>query len=242
MTTLKVLPPDPFGGNVLDVKDWWFKARNYIVGNHVKEEEAVPHLISLLKDHAATWIQSLEQLPADLTAFGQALFTRFPPPPEQVLRDRWASVKMDGNLEQYISAQVTAAARIPMVTEGEKIHHFICGLEDEIQTDVRRAQPKTLNEAIAAAYAADTLSRKRKMEANWASIPRKKSKLVTRQKPLKWSAAEFQKIRENKACFECGKQGQRQQVYQKQNNYQAEKEYYALKKQYKGEQQKKISE
>jgi hypothetical protein len=130
-------------------------------------------------------------------------------PPEQVLRDRWASVKMDGNLEQYISAQVTAAARIPMVTEGEKIHHFICGLEDEIQTDVRRAQPKTLNEAIAAAYAADTLSRKRKMEANWASIPRKKSKLVTRQKPLKWSAAEFQKIRENKACFECGKQGHR---------------------------------
>ncbi|KAF3775347.1 hypothetical protein EJ110_NYTH50681 [Nymphaea thermarum] len=68
-----------------------------------------------------------------------------------------ANLKQTGALRDYIRAYQKVMLDVPMMPEKDKFHWFIIGLQSWAQTDVKRSNPETLEQAyVAAERLADT--------------------------------------------------------------------------------------
>uniref|UniRef100_A0A5K1DQJ1 Ty3 transposon capsid-like protein domain-containing protein n=2 Tax=Nymphaea colorata TaxID=210225 RepID=A0A5K1DQJ1_9MAGN len=68
-----------------------------------------------------------------------------------------ANLKQTGALRDYIRSYQKVMLDVPMMTEKDKLHWFIIGLQSWAQADVERSNPETLEQAyVAAERLADT--------------------------------------------------------------------------------------
>jgi len=196
---LKVPSPDFFSGkDGEDLDNWWFQTENYLKGNDLKPDLAICHLVQLLKGDAATWVRTTHGLDS-VEKFKEGLFKRFPAPSELVLRQRWGQVKMSSisELQSYISAQAAASCRITSVTDGEKLHAFLEGLEDQLKFEVTTRNPKTLVEAIEFAQVTQPVLLKRKLELNATHFQQSRKKQRVGGGPMNFK-------KETRTCWNCG--------------------------------------
>jgi Ty3 transposon capsid-like protein/Zinc knuckle len=154
--------PEVFKGTIDSnrVRQWIFSVEIYYELIHIQEAEKVAFAISLLKENALLWWQSLEQenRPLDWDAFKKRMVAYFQPLGAVAnARERLARLTQQGSVKGYIDTFRSLCLNIPELSADERLDRFKRGLKPEIRLQVAYARPATFEAAVTVAEEIDAI-------------------------------------------------------------------------------------
>lgn len=169
---LKPPKPDHFKGShqeMTKVRQWCFSMDCYFDAARAPASDRVPFAVTLLRDSALAWWQSLEteQRPATWDAFKDQIIAYHQPRGSIVAaRDKLAALYQKTSVEQYTKDFKDLALNIPDLREEEKMDRYKRGLKHEVRLQVAFANPATFNALVDTASQIDDIlfSHRNKMQ------------------------------------------------------------------------------
>ena len=154
-----ILPVRPkfFNGNPNTFKEWCFLVDLAIRTHHIKEEQQVDFVSTLLEGNALLWFMSCynnRSMCRNWTDLKDALAMTFGPVEDEA-ENRIAlfSLSQQDSLEEYIREFTRLNFCVAGSDEHSRVLLFMRGLEPNLRIDTLQRNPGTLTEAISAARA-----------------------------------------------------------------------------------------
>ena len=225
--------PDTFNGAMgrggIDVETWLFQVHNYLVASRKPEAAWVPYASALLRGPAATWwrVRTHDgelQLDYPWQVFSSAIKQTFKPINSvQHAKDRIATLRQKRSAAEYCNEFRLLTLDIPHMNEEWKLDAFLRGLKPNVQRELERYPPSSLEDAMRQAERIDSVdfkysSRKQgnsggaQHERPWRNsssqgsgpVPMELGAIDTKQR---LSDADREKLRRENRCFFCREQG-----------------------------------
>jgi hypothetical protein len=149
--------PDTYNGSRRVSADvYLFNLKTYFKATGVvQEEQQINFIAAQLRDSAATWWRRIcateATKPDTWQEFESAFIKQFTPvASKETARYALHAMKQRGTAVGYCEAFSTCLLQFEDgdVSEGEQLFMFMCGLNKELQQQVRMMRPKTLDEAM----------------------------------------------------------------------------------------------
>ena len=226
--------PDTFSGALgrggVDVDTWVFQVKNYLVATHKPESTWTTYASALLRGPAATWWRVRSRNGAILDypweIFSEALKADFKRiNAVQHAKDRIATLRQKRSATEYCNEFRLLTLDVPDMDEEWKLDAFMRGLKPNVQRELERYPPQTLEAAMRQAERIDAVdfkysSRKQsnggrgEQDRQWRSnggqnngpVPMELGAISGNQHQ-KLSEADRAKLRHENRCFFCREVG-----------------------------------
>lgn len=148
------LPPPPrYGGSADTLDEWLNEIRRQVAwygAALATDSEQVIFATSLLQGAAYDWWTNAASQPTTLQALEAALRERFQPiNSAEMARAKLLSLAQGrGSVHDYVAAFRQLLVKLPRMDEGDRLFHFVRGLQPAIATQVRVQGVKTMDKAI----------------------------------------------------------------------------------------------
>jgi hypothetical protein len=177
-----VAPPmfEATSSQIRDLDKWFLQVRNYLLASGVRNDrQAILHAVTLFGTVPLRWWQTLAPNPGDMPfatweEFMAALRIAFPGTMvEAEARQRLYTMqqKQSQIFYGFLASFQAVAARIPNLSEPEKMHCLLRGVLPPIRQELLRVQPATFTAQVAVAAQAATVMAMSKQGRSWGSQP-----------------------------------------------------------------------
>lgn len=183
---LRPAKPDPFKGtsDSSRVRQWVFALELYYQLLDIRDVEKVPYAVSLMRENALLWWQSLdiENRPPNWDDFKQSLISYFQPVGAVTnAREKLARLTQQASVKNYVDTFRSICLNIPNMNAEEKMDRFKRGLKPEIRLQVAYAKPTDFETTVAIAEEIDAIifnNRGLRYYTSNKSIPRREKDSV----------------------------------------------------------------
>lgn len=158
---LKAPKPDVFKGTKSEaatVRLWVLSLDTYFATVNLSDTDQLKFSLTLLRESALLWWNSLAIKPATFTAFKDALVDYYQPVSAQLAaRDELAHLQQTGSVKAYTDAFKRCLTNIPDMSDNEKVDRYHRGLKRDIRVQVALSRVQTLDAAIEVAERTDEI-------------------------------------------------------------------------------------
>lgn len=219
MGSFKPPKPETYSGKQpTTLPSWFISMQSYLeaTGVALDTPEAVRGAASYLSGKALEWYhlqftRSGNTVPyATYADFKQALQDYLlPVDPAYAARDKLDRFRQLTSAQDYVTGYNALMLNIPDMSEADRVHNFVRGLKQQVQTQVLMQQPTTLSQAQQLAIKADAAVYKSKPSGFGYRSTLPSSSTPNGVTPMELGAHEATKEAELSAgeCYACGKKG-----------------------------------
>lgn len=149
--------PSTFSGRRKDARSWFYQIEEYFDTNNPDQTALIKNAASYFDGDAAEWWHTVRDRVHRWSEFQEAFQKRyFNANPEEEARYKLDITKQGKfSVNGYVNSFTDCMVRLPDMNEGDRIHHFITGLNPSIQESVSLHRPKTLEAAMELAFLAE---------------------------------------------------------------------------------------
>ena len=153
--------PDTFDGHPKSNPDRWLKdMKRYLSVSGINKERWVQHCAAYLRDSASTWMDGIEAADPSLAMgwdnFTESFISRFRPlEASRTARVVLKTIKQRSSVDEYNNRFRDQIKYCSDMAMEDQLSLYFGGLKSEIETELYRADPSTLEEAMRLAVRMD---------------------------------------------------------------------------------------